>query len=211
MSDASVLFLSSGDAPALVPAGREALYVAAGLGLRRKSPSGLIVPVDFAAAPGHYSRDVAWAAKTVVVAADRYVLLTPNQMGVNVDGVGLYLAAQQALDLSLAATWDTTTGTDYTIAINRAGRDFYVYCCLVGGILLKLVVSANSTYPSGFSASTSRKTAGFHCLCASVGEIAGHPASGYVVGDIIPVSVWDLKHRPACAPEGTRPGPGGIN
>jgi len=154
-----------------------------------------------AATPGQYSRDVRWLAKTVSVAADRHTLLSPNAMGVNVGGSGLHLAAQQALDLSQAATWDSV-GTDYRVAANRAGKNFYVYAVLVGGVALGLLASANATCPTGYSTTTSRKIGGFHCLCLSVGTISGHALSGYVTGDILPASVWDLKHRPVSAPEG---------
>ena len=56
--------------------------------------------------------------------------------------------------------------------------------------------------PYGYTATTSRKVGGFHCLCANVGTIAGHTLNGYVAGDILPASVWDLKHRPKSEPEG---------
>jgi len=151
--------------------------------------------------PGQYDRDSVWAAKPMGVAADRYTLLSPSQLLVNVGGFGLYSGTQQALDLSLAATWDTTSDTDYTVAANRAGKDFYVYACYNSGNL-KLLVSANATYPTGYTPTTSRKIAGFHCLCLSVGTITGHALSDYLTGDILPASVWDLKHRPASAPEG---------
>ena len=153
------------------------------------------------ALPGTYSRDQVWAAKTVSVAADRYVLLSPNRMAVDVGGVLLFLSVQAALDLSLAATWDSVS-PDYRVAANRAGKDFYVYAVLVGGVALGLLISANATFPTGYSATTSRKIGGFHCLCLSVGTISGHPLSGYVAGDIIPASVWDLKHRPVANPDG---------
>ncbi|MDD4601730.1 MAG: hypothetical protein PHQ46_11870, partial [Negativicutes bacterium] len=32
--------------------------------------------------------------------------------------------------------------------------------------------------------------------------IAGHTLTGYVAGDILPASVWDLAHKPISAPEG---------
>jgi hypothetical protein len=172
-----------------------------GVGESGQTPSTPITST-YVVAPAQYDRDVVFAAKSVSVATDRYTLLSPKKMLVNIDEAGFYLSAQVSLDLSLAATWDSTS-TDYTVAVNRAGKDFYVYACNNGGAL-KLVVSANSTYPEGYTAANSRKIAGFHCLCASVGEIAGHPASGYLAGDIIPTSVWDLKFRPACAPEGMR-------
>jgi hypothetical protein len=150
--------------------------------------------------PAHYARDIVWAAKTVSAAADRYTLLSPNKMIVNVGDVGVSLSAQVSLDLSLAATWDSTA-TDYTVAANRAGKDFYVYACDNAGSLT-LLVSANATYPTGYTATTSRKIAGFHCLCLSVNTLTGHPLSDYVTGDILPASVWDLKHRPVSSPEG---------
>jgi len=149
---------------------------------------------------GHYSRDQQWAAKTVSTAADRHTLLSPNRLAVDVGGALLGLVTQQTFDLSLPAIWDSTT-TDYTVAANRAGKDFYVYACNNSGSLT-LLVSANSAYPTGYTATTSRKIGGFHCLCAAVGVISGHTLSGYLAGDILPASVWDLKHRPVSAPEG---------
>jgi len=167
--------------------------------------SGSASTYDLAAAliasmPGHYSRDSAWAAKTVSAAADRLTLLSPARMAIDVGGVLLTLSEQQTFVLSDSSAWDSTA-TDYTVAANRAGKDFYVYACLDSGSI-KLVVSANSTYPTGYTASTSRKAGGFHCLCLAVGTISGHSLSDYVAGDILPASVWDLKHRPVSSPEG---------
>lgn len=39
---------------------------------------------------------------------------------------------------------------------------------------------------------------GFHTLCADVGEIPGHPLSGFRAGDILPQSLWSSFHRPSC-------------
>lgn len=190
-------------------------------------------------------------AKAVSVAADRYTLLSPSAMQINIGTNSYVLSAQATLDLSVTGTWDTISGTNYTTAANRAGKDFYTYAVQpTSGIAPAFVVSANATTPSGYSGSTSRKVGGFHCLCASMSTpgtwasnhayalgatilsgsywyrcaIAGtstngsmptltttvngttvdsgvtwmceniHPASGYVAGDIIPNSVWDLKH-----------------
>ncbi len=169
------------------------------LGLDDKVPSANL-PTPTSNVPGIFARDIRFAAKTVSVAADRLIILSPNRMLVDVNGTYLVLTAQQVLNLSLAATWDSVT-TDYTVASARAGKNFYVYACINAGSL-KLLVSANATYPSGFDATTSRKIGGFHCLCKAVGTISGHTLSGYLAGDILPASVWDLKHRPVCAPEG---------
>lgn len=158
--------------------------------------SGMLV---CAALPAHYERDILWAQKS----SARTTLQTPNRLTVNVNNVGYALTTQTDIDLATAANWDTTTPTDYTAAAARAGKDFYVYACTpVSGTVPKLVLSANSTVPNGYTASTSRKIGGFHCLCVAVGTISGHTLTGYVAGDILPASVWDLKHRPVSNPEG---------
>jgi len=81
------------------------------------------------------------------------------------------------------------------------GKDYYVYACNNAGTL-EFKISLNSTTPTGFTAANSRKIGGFHTLCADVGTISGHALSGYVANDILPTSIWDLKHRPICEPEG---------
>ncbi|WP_298434562.1 hypothetical protein [Geobacter sp.] len=152
--------------------------------------------------PAHYARDVAWALKGRTVAADRYTLLSPTALTINVGGQGYALSVQAVLDLSLAATWDATAPTDYTVAANRAGKDFYVYACQQGAGAPLLLCSANATMPTGYTANNSRKVAGFHCLCVAVGAISAHPLAGFVDGDILPESIWDISFRPVCSPEG---------
>lgn len=84
-----------------------------------------------------------------------------------------------------------------------AGKDYYIYLCSTSPLSgASLVVSLNSTYPDGWSATSSRKIGGFHTECVSVGTISGHPLSGWTAGDIIPASFWTLKFRPTCDPEG---------
>ena len=87
------------------------------------------------------------------------------------------------------------------------GKDYYIYLCLEGQNGLELKVSLNSTYPAGHDMYTSRKIGGFHTLCANAGTIPNftwadisysHPLSGYLAGDILPRSLWDLQHRPTC-------------
>jgi hypothetical protein len=121
----------------------------------------------------------------------------------------IYKCTTQGTALSTEPTWGTTVGGttaesggptwtcyyDDTVASNRAGQDYTIYSCVGTSTVPKLVVSRNSTIPAGYTATTSRKIGGFHCLCASAGTISGHPLSGYLTGDILPTSVWDLKKR----------------
>ena len=147
---------------------------------------------------GWYNASGSFYAKAVSVAADRYTLLSPAAIQVDVNGVSLSQVSQQTLDLSVAANWASTTPTDYTVAANRAGKDFYVYVVVPTlGSAVKLLLSSNAAAPTGYTTANSKLLGGFHCLCVAAGTITNHPASGYVAGDIIPNSVWDLKWRSA--------------
>ena len=124
--------------------------------------------------------------------ASANTLSTP---AVNVEVNGFLLSfAAGTIGLNTAGNWDNS---DYATPANRSGKDFYVYATADG-----LILSANATYPTGYTAANSRKIGGFHCLCVAVGTISGHPLSGFLAGDILPASVWDLQHRPQCSPEG---------
>jgi len=150
--------------------------------------------------PGWYSQSGNWVAKTVSGASDRYTLLSPSAMQIDITNVSLALTTQATIDLSLEATWDTI---NYTTAANRAGKDFYIYSCQpVSGTVPVIKVSASATTPTGYTASTSRKVGGFHCLCVAVGTIANHTLTGYLAGDILPQSVWDLNNRAESDNEG---------
>jgi hypothetical protein len=95
------------------------------------------------------------------------------------------------------------------------GTDYYVYLVDDGGDGT-LVISANSTYPAGADADNSRKIGGFHfghirCVNSRfapvdpAGTVYGSNGTGWknnVITGIVPNSVWDLKNRPNCAPEG---------
>jgi formylglycine-generating enzyme required for sulfatase activity len=97
----------------------------------------------------------------------------------------------------------------------QVGKDYYVYLVDdgAGGVL---VISANSTFPDGAVADNSRKLGGFHfghirCVNSryapidSNGVIYGATGTIWqdnVITGIVQNSVWDLKNRPNCSPEG---------
>ena len=93
-----------------------------------------------------------------------------------------------------------STGADIDTGAVGAGKDYYVYACNTAGTL-SFKVSLNSTNPTGFTAANSRKLGGFHTLCADI-DNAGHTLTGFNANDILPASIWDLKHRPISEPEG---------
>ena len=111
---------------------------------------------------------------------------TYGPIPVNVGGVWFVVSTDQAI--STASNMDTGSITP--------GKDYYIYACNNNGVLTFLI-SLNATYPSGYSATTSRKIGGFHTLCADVGTISGHLLTGFTAGQILPQSVWDLKFRAA--------------
>jgi len=151
-----------------------------------------------------------WQTETAYAVGDR-VYPTGGSAGY------LYKCTTAGTSSSLTPTWPTTPGDTYndgsvvwtceldtSFSTSRAGKDFYIYACANAETPLvpDLIISQNSTVPEGYTAATSRKIGGFHCLCADVGTIASHPLSDYVAGDILPASIWDLKHRPIGEPEG---------
>ena len=96
-----------------------------------------------------------------------------------------------------------STASDLDTGSIAAGNDYYIYACDDVGTL-KFKISLQSTYPNcndsagdPYTANNTRKIGGFHTLCVSVGTIGGHSLSDYVASDILPTSIWDLKHRAA--------------
>ena len=127
-------------------------------------------------------------------------LVTPSTLQVNINDQG-FVGGSHTIDLNVASNWDTSSAGK-AVQGNRAGQDFYVYVIATSTGKLKFLLSTNSTVPSGYEATESRRIGGFHCLCASVGAISGHKLDGAQAGEILPNSVWDLLHRPISEPEG---------
>ena len=100
----------------------------------------------------------------------------------------------------------------------QVGTDYYVYMCIADSGDAEIKISANATYPAGFTAYNSRKIGGFHyghIRCVSDdGAWTPIDSNGVKFGStgtkwqdnvtigIVPNSVWDLKNRPLCSPEG---------
>lgn len=88
----------------------------------------------------------------------------------------------------------TITPDDLDTGVMEAGKDYNLYACYDDGFL-DVKYSLASTYPTGYTADNTIRAGGFHSLCANVGTISGHSLSGYLAGEILPASVWDLRHR----------------
>jgi hypothetical protein len=159
----------------------------------------------------HYNHDTSWTGGAATSATTRRTINSPNEVEVKIDTMSLKLVTQTTLDLNTAANWDYDAthadhyvGGDPATAANRAGRDFYIYMVQpASGTVPVILLSNNSTVPwnatshEAYTASNSRKIGGFLCLCLSVGTISGHLLTGYLTGDILPASVWDLNFRPS--------------
>ena len=140
--------------------------------------------------PEHYY----WYDSPYVSDANNTTVIIPAGLEVNIGNYAFVTQSDSQVDISLAGS-----------ASARAGKDVYIYACWPSNVesgIPVFVASMNSTTPTGYNATNSRKIGGVHCLCADVGTIAGHPLSGYVAGDVLPASLWDLRHRPVSAPEG---------
>ena len=102
--------------------------------------------------PTFYARPSLPAILSSSTEAGRRTIVIPAKTAAALLSADFYTAAAINIDLGAAGSWDTVSGTDYTVAGNRAGMDFYLYATSSG-----VIVSANSTVPSGFNADTSRK------------------------------------------------------
>ena len=125
-------------------------------------------------------------------ADDRCTIVMPA--GGTVVGSDL-IVTESAYELSIN---NTTKWDSYVDAATRAGSDFYLWMTPAGTVL----ISASSITPTGYTYGTCRKIGGFHCLCADVGTITNHSLTGFLAGDILPMSIWDQVNRPTCSPEG---------
>ena len=145
-----------------------------------------------ATAPAYYEREQLFSTNKTTI--------TIYPTWINIDGIGYVLEGNKTIDITNSDSWDDS---QYATASNRIGRDFYIYACKpVSSYEPKFVLSANSTVPTGYTATTSRKIGGFHCLCVDVGTISGHTLSGYLAGEILPNSPWDLNFRAISENEG---------
>lgn len=132
-----------------------------------------------------------------------YLDKTKRILGVGSDNTNIKVlgATNGPIPLKVGSRWFIIT-TDVTVdsvddldtGTLAAGTDYYVYACDNSGSLV-FKVSAASTFPSGFTANNSRKIGGFHTLSVGVGTISGHSLTGFVAKDILPASIWCLKHR----------------
>lgn len=150
---------------------------------------------------------VGFYAGSTTIAERRTLNIPAMQLRVNASVYTLSNAT--TLDANTSGSW-ASGETTYATAANRAGKDFYIYAVEPSsGTTPNFCLSANSSIPSGtvggvtVTADNSRKLGGFHCLCANVGPIANHELTDYLIGDILPRSVWDQHaHRPESPPEG---------
>lgn len=145
--------------------------------------------------PAHYARRTEPEILSTSTTAGRRTLVTPADLEVEIGGFSRTIP-QQNIDLNIAG-WDPSYLSMATAA-NRIGKDIYLYATVD-----RLIPSLNSTAPTGYTASSSRKIMGFQCVPADiVGVAASHGAYGFLAGDIAYPSLWDLLFRPECSPEG---------
>ena len=96
----------------------------------------------------------------------------------------------------------TNLDEGYTLT---GGKDYHIYLVAGLGTTADIVVSRNATCPANASMDNSRRIGGFHTVCEDIDEFVPntHSLYGYLAGNILPQSVWDLLNRPAtCQPQG---------
>ena len=137
--------------------------------------------------------------------------ITIPEMFVNIggNGKGYMIAAAANMNPLTAANRDNSF-TAFAVGQNYCG-----YACPVAGsAVAKVVFSINSTYPNGYSASTSRKITGFHYGRVRAVDSNNFPintsnavyGAGWktnVADGIVWNSVWCLMNKPKCGADPT--------
>lgn len=149
--------------------------------------------------------DIVAPSNEYIYASGANELTVVEDCVIAVGGAGIFKTANTILT---AANLDA--GSAFAV-----GKDYYVYICdsRIDSADEKYVISLNSTYPTGWNATNSRKIGGFHYgRCRKVDSnlqplngssvIFGTGWESAVSNGIVPRSVWTLGHRPKCSPEG---------
>lgn len=115
----------------------------------------------------------------------------------NIGGNGKGYVLEPLTDWDLTAV-DNQDGSLDALAL---GDDVYLYAVQSDDGRAGLIASTNITVPGGYTSADSRKIGGFHY--GRVREVADRYNSSITPAtQIVPNSVWDLKHRPTCDPTG---------
>lgn len=155
---------------------------------------------DYAGVTGAYTPVVASLYdREMLFSSNHTVIIIPGQTRYMLGNKFFYTTNHMVLNVG-----------DFVDAATRAGKDLYIYAVDDDpddeeATTPKFVISMNSTYPDGYTADTSRKIGGFHCLCLTANIMQDYDGNyeTFYTGDVLPYSHWDLRHRPATAnPEG---------
>jgi len=97
-------------------------------------------------------------------AEERRTIVLPA-MKVAIGSRGYHIGTETELDLNEASSWDAITPTDYTVPVNRSGKDVYIFACQPAkGRVPVFLLSCASGTPAGYTTANSRKIGRFHCL-----------------------------------------------
>ncbi len=137
--------------------------------------------------------------------------LPAGMINIGGNGLGYLLSAQTDWDPLGAGNND---GSFTALAL---GNNIYLYAVQDASGTAKIIASVNSTYPTGYDATNSRKLGGCHYGRVRVVDANGTPIDGAlavygadattpweanITTGIVPNSVWDLLNRPTCDPTG---------
>lgn len=132
------------------------------------------------------------ASGNMVKGAGNTINIPEMMANIGGNGKGYLSPAIGNLDPLLSAN------NDGSFSAFALGQNYYIYACQQASGTAKIIVSINSTYPTGYTASNSRKIGGFH-----YGRVRNSITVADVTnGGIVSNSMWDLVNRPSCSPEG---------
>lgn len=132
---------------------------------------------------------------TITAASANTLDIPEGLVNIGGNGRGYVLPEHLGWDPAEPGNHDGTVGT------LELGDDVYIYAVQHNDGRARLVASKNATMPGGYTADNSRKIGGFHY--GRVRPVAQRYNAAFVpAAQIVPNSVWDLRHRPTCDPTG---------
>lgn len=152
---------------------------------------GLVSVPDWQLSPAGFTRSATgWRTSGKFV-------FPPDYLEITIAASAYYCRNHPAFSINAPENWDNVV---FANPVMRQGKDFFIHFVAFSDDTESLVLSVYAATPSLNDIAASRLIGGFHCLCMDVGTIPDHPLSGFVTGDIIPMSMWDLWHHAAAKP-----------
>ncbi len=151
------------------------------------------------AAPAWLTAPAGYLRHTIPWRSSASCLFPPEFVAIALGKSLFYCAGHPPFSLDNPENW---LQPEYAAPVTRAGADCYFHVAVSDAETVAFCLSTSPESVQRDDILDSLLLGGFHCARIAIGDIPGHPLANLPAGGILPMSVWDLWHCPACAPAG---------